>query len=265
MRTRIGFIGTGVMGQAVIATLLSAGIKREEITFTRRKSELIDEVKSKFGIEARSLEDLVRSSDLIFLAMKPQDLIALLDGIKGWLAPSTLIVSLAAGKSTKVIQSTLGGSNPVIRVMPNTPMVVGEGVSALSASENVTREELEWIRTLLAAGGRAIVVEESLQDAVTAMSGSGPAYFFAFIEAMVKSGIELGLSESDATTLAIATIKGAAVMLEQSGKSATTLRENVTSPNGTTAAALRVFEERALDAMVAAAMKAARDRSVELG
>ena len=265
MRTRIGFIGTGVMGQAVISTLLSAGIKREEITFTRRKSELIDEVKSKFGIEARSLEDLVRSSDLIFLAMKPQDLIALLDGIKGWLAPSTLIVSLAAGKSTKVIQSTLGGSNPVIRVMPNTPMVVGEGISALSASENVTREELEWIRSLLAAGGRAIVVEESLQDAVTAMSGSGPAYFFAFIEAMVKSGIELGLSESDATTLAIATIKGAAVMLEQSGKSATTLRENVTSPNGTTAAALRVFEERALEAMVAAAMKAARDRSVELG
>ncbi|MGA1279127.1 MAG: pyrroline-5-carboxylate reductase, partial [Candidatus Nanopelagicaceae bacterium] len=265
MRTRVGFIGTGVMGQAVISTLLSAGIKREEITFTRRKLELIDEVKSKFGIEARSLEDLVRSSDLIFLAMKPQDLIALLDGIKGLLAPSTLIVSLAAGKSTKVIQSTLGGSNPVIRVMPNTPMVVGEGVSALSASENVTKEELEWIRSLLAAGGRAIVVEESLQDAVTAMSGSGPAYFFAFIEAMVKSGIELGLSESDATTLAIATIKGAAVMLEQSGKSATTLRENVTSPNGTTAAALRVFDERGLEAMVAAAMKAARDRSVELG
>ena len=265
MRTRIGFIGTGVMGQAVIATLLSAGVQPKQISFTRRKLELVDEIRSKFGIESKSLEDLVRSSDLIFLAMKPQDLIALLEQIKEWLSPSTLIVSLAAGKSTKVIQSTLGGPNPVIRVMPNTPMVVGEGVSALSASESVAKEEVEWVRSLLAAGGLAIVVEESLQDAVTAVSGSGPAYFFAFIEAMVKSGIELGLSESEATKLSIATIKGAAVMLEESGKSATTLRENVTSPNGTTAAALREFKERGLDEMVVAAMKAARDRSLELG
>lgn len=253
------------MGQAVIATLLQAGVKPEQISFNRRKVELVDEIRRKFGIEAHSLEDLVRSSDLIFLAMKPQDLIASLDVIKGWLSPATLIVSLAAGKSTKVIQSTLGGSNPVIRVMPNTPMVVSEGVSALSATENVTKEELEWVRSLLAVGGRAIVVDESLQDAVTAMSGSGPAYFFAFIEAMVKSGLTLGLSESEATTLAIATIKGAAVMLEESGESATRLRENVTSPNGTTAAALRVFSERGLDEMVADAMKAARDRSLELG
>lgn len=265
MRTQIGFIGAGVMGQAVISTFLSAGLKPDQITFTRKRSELSKEISEKFGIREQSLEDLVRASDLIVLATKPQDLISLLQAIAPFLNPTTLIVSLAAGKSTASIQEASGGHNPVIRVMPNTPLVVGEGVSALSATANLSPDEVEWVRSLLAAGGKAIVVDESLQDAVTAMSGSGPAYFFAFVEAMVRSGVELGLSESDATTLAIATIKGAAVMLESSGKSATTLRENVTSPNGTTAAALRVFSERGLDEMVAAAMKAARDRSVELG
>lgn len=265
MRTRIGFIGTGVMGQAVIETFIAAGMEPEQISFTRKRDELNPEITSKFGIKAKSLTELVRTSDLIVLATKPQDLITLLGSISKELDSSTLLVSLAAGKSTRVIQEAVGGQNPVIRVMPNTPMVVGEGVAALSASANVSKDEVEWVRSLLEKGGRAIIVDEPLQDAVTAMSGSGPAYFFAFIEAMVKSGVALGLSETDATTLAIATIKGAAVMLESSGKSATTLRENVTSPNGTTAAALRTFKELGLDEMVAAAMKAARDRSLELG
>jgi len=149
--------------------------------------------------------------------------------------------------------------------MPNTPMVLGEGVSVISASSNVDPAELEWIRSLLAVGGLALVIDEALQDAVTSISGSGPAYFFAFVEAMVSAGEKLGISNQDATTLAIATIKGAAAMLDESGKSATTLRENVTSPKGVTAEALKVFRERGLDEMVEAAMRAARDRSLELG
>ena len=265
MRTRIGFIGAGVMGQAVIATLIKAGIPKDQISFTRRRSELNDEITKNLGISAKSLAELARESDLIFLAMKPQDLIGILDEIKETLSEETLIVSLAAGKKTDVIQAALGGKNPVIRVMPNTPMVVGEGVSVISASSNVDPTELEWVRSLLAFGGIAIVIDESLQDAVTSISGSGPAYFFAFIEAMVSAGEKLGISHQDATTLAIKTIKGAAVMLEQSGKSATTLRENVTSPKGVTAEALKVFRERGLDEMVEAAMRAARDRSLELG
>lgn len=265
MRTRIGFIGAGVMGQAVIATLIKAGIPKDQISFTRRRNELNDEITRSYGIQARSLTELASESDLIFLAMKPQDLIAVLEEIKASVRAETLIVSLAAGKKTDVIQAALGGKNPVIRVMPNTPMVVGEGVSVISASSNVDPAELEWVRSLLAVGGIAIVIDESLQDAVTSISGSGPAYFFAFVEAMVSAGEKLGISHQDATTLAIATIKGAAVMLEESGKSATTLRENVTSPKGVTAEALKVFHERGLDEMVEAAMRAARDRSLELG
>lgn len=261
----IGFIGTGVMGQAVIATLLKAGVTKDRISFTRRRSELNDEITKSYGIQAKSLQQLAADSDLIFLAMKPQDLIAVLEEIKEYLSPKVVIVSLAAGKKTSVIQSTLGHGNPVIRVMPNTPMIVGEGVSAISPSANVSDGDLEWVRNVLSFGGRAIVIDEALQDAVTTISGSGPAYFFAFIEAMVKAGESMGISKEDATTLAIATIKGAAVMLEQSGKSATTLRENVTSPKGVTAEALKVFKERGLDEMVEAAMKAARDRSLELG
>lgn len=265
MRTRIGFIGTGVMGQAVIATLLAAGVKKEQISFARKRSELNSEIIDRFGITPKSLAELVSDSDLIFLAVKPQDLIALLHEIRSALDSETLLVSLAAGKKTTVIQEAVGGSNPVIRVMPNTPMVLGEGVSAISAGSNVASEDLVFVRDLLSHGGRAIVIDESLQDAVTAMSGSGPAYFFAFIEAMVKAGEGLGLSHHEATTLAIATIKGAAAMLDGSGKSATTLRENVTSPNGVTAAALKVFGENELERIVRDAMTAARDRSLELG
>ena len=265
MRTRIGFIGAGVMGQAVIATLIKAGISKDQISFTRRRSELNDEITKTHGIRAKSLAELARESDLIFLAMKPQDLIAVLSDIKAEISADTLIVSLAAGKRTDVIQEALGGKNPVIRVMPNTPMVLGEGVSVISASPNVDPAELEWVRSLLAVGGLAMVIDEALQDAVTSISGSGPAYFFAFVEAMVSAGEKLGISNQDATTLAIATIKGAAAMLDESGKSATTLRENVTSPKGVTAEALKVFRERGLDEMVEAAMRAARDRSLELG
>ena len=253
------------MGQAVIATLIKAGIDKDRISFARKRSELNLQITERFGITAKPLPELVSGSDLIFLAVKPQDLIALLSEIKDFLSPQTLLVSLAAGKKTAIIREAAGGKNPVIRVMPNTPMVLGAGVSAISAGEGVQKEDLEWLEQVLESGGRAIVIDESLQDAVTAVSGSGPAYFFSFIEGMVKAGEDLGLSADEARTLAIATIKGAAVMLEDSGKSATTLRENVTSPNGTTAAALRVFDEKDLHGMIKAAMKAARDRSLELG
>lgn len=273
MRAQIGFIGTGVMGQAVIATLIKAGVDKDQISFTRKHSEKNDEIVASFGIHPKGLRELVEGSNLIFLAIKPQDLIALLEEMRAFLSPRTLIVSLVAGKSTRVIEESLQGPGEdalnqkiaVIRVMPNTPMVVGEGLSAISRGKHVRDEDLEWVREKLSFGGRAIVIDETLQDAVTTMSGSGPAYFFAFVEAMVRSGERLGISHDDATMLAISTIKGAAVMLERSGKSPTTLRENVTSPNGVTAEALKVFKEHGLDEMVEAAMRAARDRSVELG
>jgi pyrroline-5-carboxylate reductase len=148
--------------------------------------------------------------------------------------------------------------------MPNTPTLVGEGMAAASMGAGVSDSQRDFVLGFLGATGKVIEVNEELQDAVTATSGSGPAYFFAFVEAMVAGARELGLSEQDATTLTTQTIVGAAKLLNESGKSATTLRENVTSPNGTTAAALASFGNDNLNSMIVKAMKAARDRSQEL-
>jgi pyrroline-5-carboxylate reductase len=148
--------------------------------------------------------------------------------------------------------------------MPNTPTLIGLGMAAISLGKSVNAEQADFVSDFLMTCGKVISVEESLQDAVTALSGSGPAYFFAFVEEMIKSGISLGLSSEQATTLAIQTMVGSAAMLEQSGKSAATLRENVTSPNGTTAAALKVFNDAKLGEIVGSAMTAARNRSQEL-
>jgi pyrroline-5-carboxylate reductase len=148
--------------------------------------------------------------------------------------------------------------------MPNTPTLVGKGMAAVSMGSGVTDAQRDFVLGFLAATGKVIEVSEDLQDAVTATSGSGPAYFFAFVEAMVAGAKELGLSEKDATTLTVQTILGAAILLEESGKNATTLRENVTSPNGTTAAALLSFENDDLNSIVSKAMKAAHNRSQEL-
>ena len=148
--------------------------------------------------------------------------------------------------------------------MPNTPVLLNKGMSAISVGPGVDSSVLEFTENFLNGCGKAIVIAENLQDAVTATSGSGPAYFFAFVEEMIKSSIALGLSEKEATALTIQTIVGAAAMLEESGKSPTTLRENVTSPNGTTAAALNKFSEAKLGEIISTAMKAARDRSQEL-
>ena len=189
---------------------------------------------------------------------------SVLDEIKGSINPASVVISFAAGKTISFISNALGTSNPVVRVMPNTPTLVGEGMAAASMGAGVSATQREFILGFLGATGKVIEVSEELQDAVTATSGSGPAYFFAFVEAMVAGAKELGLSDQDATTLTIQTIVGAAKLLDESGKSATTLRENVTSPNGTTAAALASFGSDNLNLMVAKAMKAARDRSQEL-
>jgi pyrroline-5-carboxylate reductase len=187
-----------------------------------------------------------------------------LQEIKGSINPAAVVISFAAGKTISFISSALGTDNPVVRVMPNTPTLVGAGMAATSFGTGVTQTQKNFVLGLLGATGKVIEVAEDLQNAVTATSGSGPAYFFAFVEAMVAGAKDLGLSEKDATVLTIQTIVGAAKLLEESGKSATTLRENVTSPNGTTAAALASFGSSEMNSMVAKAMKAASDRSQEL-
>jgi pyrroline-5-carboxylate reductase len=219
---------------------------------------------SKYSIKTSSLASNVSAADALLLVVKPQDMATVLEEIKGSINPNAVVITFAAGKTISFISKALGTANPVIRVMPNTPTLVAKGMAAASMGVGVTDAQRDFVLGFLAATGKVIEVSEDLQDAVTATSGSGPAYFFAFVEAMVAGAKELGLSENDATTLTVQTILGAAHLLEESGKSATTLRENVTSPNGTTAAALESFGNDNLNSMVAKAMKAARDRSQEL-
>ena len=262
--SRVAVIGAGVMGEALIAALIGYGVKPELITISEKRADRTDELVARYLISSAELHDNVSKADVVLLVVKPQDMGAVLSELKSSINPVAVVVTFAAGKSIGFVRTALAGNNPVVRVMPNTPTLVGAGMAAASFGDSVNQAEKDFVMGFLAATGKVIEVEESLQDAVTATSGSGPAYFFAFVEAMVAGAQSLGLSPSDATTLTVQTIIGAAKLLDESGKSATTLRENVTSPNGTTAAALASFADQNLQSMVATAMKAARDRSQEL-
>ena len=261
---QVGLIGVGVMGEALISGLVSSRFPKAQIVFTEKRADRAREISSKYGAREVDLTELAKSSDVILLVVKPQDLEQLLVSIEADLNKSATLVSFAAGKTTDFVSKIVGPNISIIRVMPNTPTLIGLGMAAISPGKSVNTEQAKFVSEFLATCGKVISIEENLQDAVTALSGSGPAYFFAFVEEMIKSGISLGLSSDQATTLAIQTMVGSAAMLEQSGKSATTLRENVTSPNGTTAAALQVFSDSNLGAIVTTAMTAARDRSQEL-
>ena len=263
-QSKVAVIGAGVMGEALIAALISSGVRPDRITISEKREERAQELIAKYSINSSELASNVADADALLLVVKPQDMGAVLEEIKGSINPEAVVITFAAGKTISFISNGLGSSNPVVRVMPNTPTLVGAGMAAASMGTGVTAAQRDFVLGFLGATGKVIEVSEDLQDAVTATSGSGPAYFFAFVEAMVAGATELGLSQEDATTLTVQTIVGAAKLLDESGKSATTLRENVTSPNGTTAAALASFATSDMNSMVAKAMKAARDRSQEL-
>jgi pyrroline-5-carboxylate reductase len=258
--SQVGVIGAGVMGEALIAALIKYGIKASSICVSEKREDRAQELIAGYGICVCDLATNVSGSDVLLLVVKPQDMAAVLDEIKGSIKAGTF----AAGKSTAFIASHLGANNPVIRVMPNTPSLVGVGMAGMSRGAGVSDSQAAFVSAFLGATGKVVEVPEDLQDAITATSGSGPAYFFAFAEHMIQGAMALGLSKEVATTLTAQTMLGAATLLDQSGKSATTLRENVTSPNGTTAAALATLSESDFAGIVAKAMKAARDRSQEL-
>ena len=260
----VGVIGAGVMGEALISAIIKAGFSASEICISDKRNERVEELKSKYGCSPSSTEDLVSNSQNLLLVVKPQDMDALLEKFGKDISDKQRIISFAAGKKTSGIEKYLSSRVSVLRVMPNTPMSVGVGASAISKGQHATDEDVKAVEDLLKASGKTIVVDESLQDAVTATSGSGPAYFFRFVEAMTAGAQDLGLSQADARTLVIQTITGAAAMLNQEGADPGVLRQNVTSPNGTTYAALQVFEGGDLEGLVKRAMKAARDRSQEL-
>jgi pyrroline-5-carboxylate reductase len=264
IKPKVGLIGAGVMGEALISALVTHGLNPDLITISEKRLDRVNELTGRYSIKSSELADNVSSAQVLLLVVKPQDLAAVLEEVKNHLNSDTLVITFAAGKSIAFICNGIGKSNPIVRVMPNSPILLGAGMSAISCSDSVTAGQRDFVMGFLGAAGKTIEVDESLQDAVTATSGSGPAYFFAFVEAMILGAMELGLSENDARTLTIQTIIGAAKMLEQSGQTPAVLRENVTSPNGTTAAALSSFTNGGLEQLVKKAMKAAHDRSQEL-
>ncbi len=260
---QVGLIGVGNMGQALLVALLKAGADASKINFAVRRSERNHEIEERYGIKAASVEEMAASSDVLMIIVKPQDLESIMERVAPSLKPGSLVISFLAGKKIATVEAGLG--NPAVaRVMPNTPTLLGVGMSIVSYGKAVRPDQRRYVSDFLAAAGKSIEVAEELQDAATATSGSGPAYFFAFVEAMVAGAVTMGIDEATATTLVIQTIVGAAKMLDETGKSATTLRENVTSPKGVTYEGLKVFGEGDLAGLVARAMKAAADRSRDL-
>jgi pyrroline-5-carboxylate reductase len=252
------------MGSSIIKSLLMKSITSDQICIADKSPEKLEQLKSQYQVEVKEIAAIGESCNVIFLAVKPQDLADVLNKLKQTIQPETVVISIAAGKTIKFIEDQLQTNNPVIRAMPNTPAQIGKGISAIAAGAKVSSDELKIATELFSTTGEVVVVTEDKIDAVTALSGSGPAYFFYFIEAMVKAGVELGLTDEIATKLAIETISGSAAMLKESNLDAATLRKNVTSPKGTTAAALEVFSNNDLENIILKAMSAAKNRAQEL-
>ena len=205
-QSKVAVIGAGVMGEALIAALISSGVNPDRITISEKREERTQELVGKYLIKEAPLAANVGTADALLLVVKPQDMAAVLEEIKGSINPTAVVITFAAGKTISFISTGLGTKNPVVRVMPNTPTLVGAGMAAASMGAGVTADQRDFVLGFLGATGKVIEVKEELQDAVTATSGSGPAYFFAFVEAMVAGAKELGLTEQDATTLTVQTL-----------------------------------------------------------
>ncbi len=259
--TKLAVIGAGVMGETLIAGLLRAGWSPGAITAADRHGQRLAEMAARYGINAAGTQEAASGADTVVIVVKPQDASEVLPTVGAAVRPGTLVVSLCAGLSTARIEEAMPAGTAVVRVMPNTPAQVDEGMAAISGGASATTEHLEHVTELMAAVGKVVIVPEKYQDAVTAISGSGPAYLFFVVEAMIDAGVMLGLPRDVATTLVVQTMYGSAKLLADSGEHPTVLRERVTSPGGTTAAALRELEDHRVKAAFMTAMEAARDRS----
>jgi pyrroline-5-carboxylate reductase len=261
----IAVVGAGKIGEALLSGLMHGGRNADELLFTERSAQRAGELTERYGVHGVTVVDAAKRADVLVVAVKPQDIDPVLDDLAPLLGPDSLVVSLCAGLPTALYERRLAHGVPVVRVMPNTPMLVNEAMSAISPGRYATEEHLALVEDLLAHVGKVVRVPESQQDAVTALSGSGPAYFFYLVEAMIDAGILLGLPRALAGQLIIQSAVGAAKMLAESGEHPVILRENVTSPAGTTINAIRELEKHGVRAALLAAIEAARDRSEELG
>lgn len=257
-------IGAGVMGETLLSGLLRAGAPVESLLVGEKRETRARELEERHGVTVVSNVEAAQQASTLALVVKPQDMGAVLDELAPHLRPGQLVVSLAAGITTAFIEARIPDGIPVVRVMPNTPALVDEGMSTISPGSHCDEQHLAEAEQLLRATGHVMRVPEKQQDAVTAISGSGPAYIFYVVESMVEAGVHLGLPRATATELVIQTLFGSAKMLLETGTHPTVLREQVTSPAGTTAAAIRELEVHKVRAAFLSAMEAARDRSQAL-
>jgi len=259
---RVGVLGGGVMGETILAAVLAAGWSPDDVDVTERYAVRATELSQRHGVNSsRSNAEVAERSDLLVLAVKPDVVASVLAEIAPVLRPGTLVVSVAAGLPVAFYEQQLPDGTPVVRVMPNTPAVIGQGASAIAAGTHATDVHLDLVELVLAATGLVVRVAEKDLDAVTAISGSGPAYVFYVIDALAEAGVLLGLTRTLATTLAAATVAGAGALARDSGEHPVVLRERVSSPGGTTVAAVRQLDAHGVRAGIVAAAEAARDRS----
>ncbi|PKQ17404.1 MAG: pyrroline-5-carboxylate reductase [Actinobacteria bacterium HGW-Actinobacteria-7] len=263
---RLAVIGGGKMGEAIVSGLLASGtVPADRITIAEPVGARRDELASRYsvGVVSDGIQAL-GDADMVILAVKPQAVDQVVKGLSQALARAVL-VSIAAGITCARLESFLPEGSSVVRVMPNTPVMVREGMAIVSGGSSVSDEQIQTVAGLFSAVGRAIVVPESAQDAGTAISGSGPAYFALVVDALARAGVAQGLTRDTAQALAVQTMLGTAKMLEETGMHPEALIDGVSSPGGTTIAAINVLEDRAVRAAFAEAVSAAVRRSRELG
>lgn len=260
----IAILGAGVMGATLLSAFLRAGHPAGTIFLSDKVSERADQVAAEHGVRALDAVSAVAQADIVVLSVKPQDMSTLLEEISTSVRAEALVISIAAGISTEFLEDHLPDETSVVRVMPNTPALVDQAMSALARGRHCSQTHAENAEALLGTIGAVVTLDEHHLDAVTALSGSGPAYIFYVVEAMIEAGVLLGLPRATASELVIQTCYGAATMLRDTGQHPTVLREQVSSPGGTSVAALRELEDHKVRAAFMTAIEAAAHRSQEL-
>jgi len=270
--TQIAILGTGSMGKAILSGLLAAGTSPKSIRVTTNSKASAEAISSSNGVQATALESdstanssSAKDADLVILAVKPNMILETLKEIATSLKPNCLVVSVAAGITTKAMEEQLSGNSAVVRAMPNTPSVVGLGVTGISKGSNVSDQQLDLAVKLFSSVGKVLVVDESKIDALSTISGSGPAYVFYFAEKLITAAKSLGFSDGEASLMVKETFLGSATLLATSASSPEELRQQVTSPNGTTMQATGRFDAADLEKVFIEATEAALARAKELG
>jgi pyrroline-5-carboxylate reductase len=261
----IAILGAGKMGEALLSGLLRAGRSPADVAVVVRRESRAEELREAYGVPVISAAEAAKSASVLVIGVKPQDMGRMLDEIADLVNTSQLVISVAAGITTSFIERRFPVEVPVVRVMSNTPVLVDEAMSVISAGAFASEPHLRLAEEMLTPVGKVLRIPESQQDAATALSGSGPAYVYYLVEAMVDAGILLGMPRRTALEMVTQAVYGAATMLRDSGEHPVILREAVTSPAGTTISAIRELERHGVRAAFLAAIEAARDRGRELG